>query len=102
VATATFEVPADSPHLVESKSLKLYLNSFNATRLDSDAVVRERIVRDLSHAAGAPVTMSFGLPPIDASETGESIDEQAVAIDRYGPPDATCSPPTPATSSRKP
>src|SRR5262245_25049900 len=32
VATATFEVPADSPNLVESKSLKLYLNSFNATR----------------------------------------------------------------------
>jgi 7-cyano-7-deazaguanine reductase len=30
VATATFEVPADSPSLVESKSLKLYLNAFNA------------------------------------------------------------------------
>ncbi len=30
VATATFEVPADSPNLVESKSLKLYLNAFNA------------------------------------------------------------------------
>src|SRR5688500_11682725 len=33
VATATLEVPADSPNLVESKSLKLYLNSFNAARL---------------------------------------------------------------------
>src|SRR5690606_7576250 len=30
VATATFVVPADSPNLVESKSFKLYLNSFNA------------------------------------------------------------------------
>ena len=34
-ATATLVVPADSPNLVESKSLKLYLNSFNATRFAS-------------------------------------------------------------------
>jgi 7-cyano-7-deazaguanine reductase len=88
VATATFEVPADSTHLVESKSLKLYLNSFNATRFDSDDAVRERIGVDLSNAAGAPVAVSFGLPPIDADSAGVSIDEQAVAIDNYGPPDA--------------
>ena len=30
VATATFTVPCESPNLVESKSLKLYLNSLNA------------------------------------------------------------------------
>ena len=42
VATATFEVPADSPNLVESKSFKLYLNSCNATRFaDADALREE-------------------------------------------------------------
>ncbi len=88
VATATFEVPADSPHLVESKSLKLYLNSFNATRFENDEDVRARIADDLGRAAGAPVAVAFGLPAIDAV-AGESIDDLPVAIDRYGPPDAT-------------
>ncbi len=42
VATATLSVPADSPNLVESKSLKLYLNSLNSTRFDSaDALVAQ-------------------------------------------------------------
>ena len=34
VAIATFAVPADSPRLVESKSVKLYLTGFNLTRFD--------------------------------------------------------------------
>lgn len=89
VATATFEVPADSPHLIESKSLKLYLNSFNATRFDSDAAVRERIAIDLSQAAGATVAVVFGLPPLDDGNAGASIDEETVTIDCYGPPDAS-------------
>src|SRR5471032_1897064 len=40
VAVATFIVPADSPNIIESKSFKLYLNSFNQTRLaDTDALL---------------------------------------------------------------
>jgi 7-cyano-7-deazaguanine reductase len=94
VATATFEVPADSPHLIESKSLKLYLNSFNATRFERDDAVRERIADDLSRTAGAPVAVAFGLPPIDDADAGaangasQSIDDEAVGIDSYGPPHA--------------
>ena len=87
VATATFEVPADSPHLVESKSLKLYLNSFNATRFEHADAVRDCIAQDLSRAAGAPVAVAFGLPPFEAG-AGTSIDDEPVAIDCYGPPDA--------------
>ncbi|MEZ5611368.1 MAG: hypothetical protein R3E45_13110 [Rhodocyclaceae bacterium] len=45
VAMATFRVPATSPRLIESKSLKLYLNSFNGTCFDDAAVVRETIGR---------------------------------------------------------
>src|SRR3546814_17333903 len=41
VATATITVPAHSPQLVESKSLKLYLNSLNAERFDAAEAVRE-------------------------------------------------------------
>ncbi|MGH8079635.1 MAG: NADPH-dependent 7-cyano-7-deazaguanine reductase QueF [Lysobacter sp.] len=88
VATATLTVPATSPQLIESKSLKLYLNSFNSTRFDSDERVRDTIARDLSAAAGAPVEVAFGLPSIGNLETAQSIDELDVAIDDYGPPNA--------------
>jgi 7-cyano-7-deazaguanine reductase len=89
VATATLRVPAQSPNLVESKSLKLYLNSFNASRFDDAEAVRARIEADLSQAAGAPVEMAFGLPAMEADEAvTDNIDGLDVAIDRYGPPDA--------------
>src|SRR5690606_38479233 len=68
VETATFLVPADSPNLVESKSLKLYLNSLNSTRFPGPDAVRARITVDLSAAAGAPVAVDFGLPPVDAGD----------------------------------
>ena len=39
VALAHFTVPCDTPNIIESKSFKLYLNSFNNTRfVDADAV----------------------------------------------------------------
>jgi 7-cyano-7-deazaguanine reductase len=88
VATATLRVPAGSPNLVESKSLKLYLNSFNASRFDNADAVRARIEADLSQAAGAPVEMAFGLPAMTAEAGADSIDGLDIAIDHYGPPDA--------------
>jgi 7-cyano-7-deazaguanine reductase len=89
VATATFEVPADSQNLVESKSLKLYLNSFNASRFDGDDAVRDAIARDLSNAAGAPVAVAFGLPAISDATSAIDLDAQDIAIESYGPPDAS-------------
>ena len=90
VATATVTVPASSPNLVESKSLKLYLNSYNATRFDDAEAVRSRIAADLARSAGADVRVEFGLPPFAADDgNAASIDALDVAIDRYGPPDAT-------------
>lgn len=91
VATATLSVPVTSPHLIESKSLKLYLNSFNGgQRYDSAEAVHARIVEDLSAAAGAPVEVVFGLPPFSEGTIGaESIDGLDIEIDRYGPPDAS-------------
>ena len=94
VATATVQVPADSPNLVESKSFKLYLNSLNAARFDSRETLRARIAADLSRAADAPVTVMFGLPPLAVA--GDGADEDAggcldtidADFDGYGPPDA--------------
>ena len=87
VATATFEVPATSPNLVESKSLKLYLNSFNRARFDDAEIVRARIAKDLSQCAGAGVVVRLGLPAIGGDD-GILIDTLAIDIDHYGPPNA--------------
>ncbi|WP_110600817.1 NADPH-dependent 7-cyano-7-deazaguanine reductase QueF [Salinicola lusitanus] len=89
VAVARFRLPADSPCLIESKSWKLYLNGFNQTTFaDRDAVI-ELLQRDLSAAAGAPVTVElFGVddPALaPAPLPGDDIDELDVAIDRYTP-----------------
>lgn len=94
VALAEFRIPADSPSLIESKSFKLYLNSFNQERIGEAADLRERLERDLSAAAQAPVSAQLTLPSRFAQLAieelaGESIDDLDVAIDAYGPPDAS-------------
>lgn len=86
IATATLTVPAASPCLIESKSLKLYLNSFNAERFDDAQQVRARIVQDLSQAAGAPVEVAFGLPAIDADPGLQSLDALEVECSAYDEP----------------
>ncbi len=94
IATATFRMAADSPCLIESKSFKLYLNSLNHLREDSPEALRDRIEADLSRAAGAPVHMQFGLPPMaDACPPGDDLpvlllDTLAIDVDDYGPPNA--------------
>jgi 7-cyano-7-deazaguanine reductase len=62
IALAEFIVPATSPALIESKSFKLYLNSFNQAGFDSPEVVRQQMAYDLSAAAGAAVSVSLILP----------------------------------------
>jgi len=57
IATATFTVGADSPNLIESKSLKLYLGAFAMSHVDSASRLEEVIARDLSRVAGAAVTV---------------------------------------------
>jgi 7-cyano-7-deazaguanine reductase len=48
VALAEFIFPCDSPHLIEAKSFKLYLNSFNNTRLSSVDELVNILQRDLA------------------------------------------------------
>ena len=55
VTMAEFRFLCDSPSLIESKSLKLYLNSFNQTRITSLEELTITLTTDLSQAAGGPV-----------------------------------------------
>ena len=62
VAIARFGIPASSPFIVESKSLKLYLNSINFTEFGSWAEVQTLIAKDLSQCVQAKVQVElFGL-----------------------------------------
>jgi 7-cyano-7-deazaguanine reductase len=94
VAIATFAVPADSPRLVESKSVKLYLAGLNLARFASEADVAGTLAHDLGDAVGATVAVTLtaphgngSLPHADLS--GVCIDALPIAVDRYEPlPDA--------------
>lgn len=92
VAVAEIRVPADSPNLIESKSLKLYLNSLNAMRYP-DAHHVERLLRDdLGAAAGGAVEVRvMGLERVSEAAIhdaeGTCIDDLPIAVEHYGPPE---------------
>src|SRR5690606_34277886 len=87
VAVGEVSVPATSANLIESKSFKLYLNSFNQTRCDSLEAVQAMLVKDLSACAGSEVSVTlFPLaqaPHHIAALPGECIDEQDIEVDCY-------------------
>ena len=87
VAIGEVFVPATSPNLIESKSFKLYLNSFNQTRCDSLEAVQALLVQDLSGCAGAPVSVTlFTLDQATHQITqrpGECIDNLDIEVDGY-------------------
>lgn len=90
VALGTFSVPADSPRLIESKSLKLYLNSLNQSRLGGVDEVQALVARDLSAANGAEVVVrlqSLSAQPqrVFAYPQGVLLDELDIEIDTYQP-----------------
>lgn len=90
VAVGTFRVPASSPNLIESKSFKLYLNSFNQSSFSSLEAVAAAMNRDLSAAAGSPVAVA--LEPLSQRPQatigipdGILLDDLDIACDRYQP-----------------
>jgi 7-cyano-7-deazaguanine reductase len=93
VAVAELRVPCDSPNLVESKSLKLYLGGYAMTRFEDAHHVRDRITRDVSVCVGREIGIAL-LEPADferlqaADFPGESLDEQGLDIADYGSPNA--------------
>lgn len=91
VAVAELRVLCDSPKLVESKSVKLYLGGYAMTRFDDAHDVRMRIADDVSAQVGAPVDAAL-LEPSDfgrlavADFAGESLDGQQIDIGDYASP----------------
>lgn len=71
LAWAEIRFPAASPSIIESKSLKLYLNSLNQTVFSSADQVVETVTGDLSSACGAAVDVRF-----------LSVDDSATAVGR--------------------
>ncbi len=90
VAIATFRVPAATPRIVESKSMKLYLTAFNQTAFVSAAQVQETLARDLASATGGRVQVELTLPerfgelPHDEPQ-GICLDDLPLVIDTYAP-----------------
>lgn len=86
VATAVLTVPVDSANIVESKSLKLYLNSLAMSRYASIEEVAAIVTADLSSLTGSAVTVDI-LPAGGSSSfqiddlPGDCIDGLDVQID---------------------
>ncbi|MFT5132567.1 MAG: 7-cyano-7-deazaguanine reductase [Gammaproteobacteria bacterium] len=87
VAIGEFYVPLTSPNLIESKSLKLYLNSFSQTKFINEDKVQKTLVSDLSLCAGEAVKVKLfavNNRHVDVQEfEGSCIDEIDVDIDFY-------------------
>ena len=96
VALAHITVPCETPNIIESKSFKLYLNSFNNTRFADAAAVQARIRTDISEAAWrgseTPSTVGvrillpemFDIEPVHELD-GLSLDRLDMDFDTYSP-----------------
>ena len=90
VAILECHVPITSENLIESKSFKLYLNSFNQTKFASAEEVRQVLQADLSACAGEPVEVKLILPDQFTSLQfkefeGTLLDNLDVEIEQYSP-----------------
>lgn len=91
VAIAEIRVPCSSRALIESKSLKLYINSFAETRFTNAYDVRQTMESDLSVNTKSPVEVKITSTAQASSQPsgvmpGESLDELAVDMD-FSQPD---------------
>ena len=93
IGIVTVTVAADSPNIIESKSFKLYLNSFNQTRLAGSDALLSLLRADLSSGFGVPVQVALTMPEqFSTLRFGELdgmlLDRLDLDIDAYVP-DAT-------------
>ena len=90
VAILQCNVPITSEFLIESKSFKLYLNSFNQSKFTSPEEVTVTLEKDLSRCAGAPVEVTLMLPNefdtlVFSEFKGTLLDDLDVEIEHYSP-----------------
>ncbi|HKJ03969.1 MAG TPA: NADPH-dependent 7-cyano-7-deazaguanine reductase QueF [Geopsychrobacteraceae bacterium] len=89
VAMAEFRIPCQSVNLIESKSFKLYLNSFNQSHFSDFDEVRQTLEKDLGRAAGAAVSVRLISAEDFSTEQirplpGTCIDDLDIEVDSYG------------------
>ena len=90
VALAEFWIPAQSKNIIESKSFKLYLNSFNQSRFESVDQVKNLMQKDLSAAAAADIDVQIfsldqnHLMTIERPD-GILLDNLDISIEHYHP-----------------
>lgn len=96
VAIAHITVPCETPNIIESKSFKLYLNSFNNTRFADAAEVQAGLRADLSEAVwrGAATTATVGVKMLSPEQfdsepvhelSGLNLDRLDVECTQYQP-----------------
>ena len=88
VAIADIYLDYKSQNLIESKSFKLYLNSFNQSKFADFNTVQQTMQRDLSECAQGDVKVR--LNPVEVYDSqkidhlqGDCIDEQDIEITSY-------------------
>jgi 7-cyano-7-deazaguanine reductase len=88
IAIGRFTFPSDTQNLIESKSLKLYLNSLNLERFDSTAAMQTTITDDLAEKAGGPVVVKL-IPAAHFAEaalgvpTGRCLDDLEIEVHNF-------------------
>lgn len=90
VAVAEFKIPCNSPSIIESKSFKLYLNSFNQTCFSDLDAVKTILIKDLSAAAGVAIEVNLqrlGVSNllIDTVYDALCLDDLDIDVDSYHP-----------------
>ncbi len=90
VAIVTLQVPADTPNIVESKSMKLYFNSLNQSKVAGPEALLDLLRADLSNAFGATVHVKLTLADqFGTLQMGELdgllLDRLDIEVDRYEP-----------------
>lgn len=80
VAVAELRVPCESTNIIESKSMKLYMNSLSMCSYESADEVTATIAADLTRVAGSPVTVRLISPEI-GTFPGVCVDDLEVVCD---------------------
>lgn len=90
VAVAEFRFPCTSTNIVESKSFKLYLNSFNQSKFENVKIVEDILTKDLSALCDATARVSLfavdQCPALTINQPSQEIvciDHEDISIDSY-------------------
>ncbi len=91
VAVGEFQIPADSPNIIESKSFKLYLNSLNQSVFENTGQLIRTLEQDLSAVAGKPVQVRiYSLRDVQQQGLqllpGDCVDELDIRIESCATP----------------